>query len=205
MAVFLATHDPQRNRSTTPSASRGGQHRSRTHAAPSGSRSALTPNMLSGHRAAPSSPSSNDRGAAGIAARQRLQVACSGRSWSRCSRSTPRRPRAPRPNPHPQINHCGVRARRAVEGTHTAQHARCGQERAQPARLVVPVCMRHELAPQPRAQERPHLPGEAGARGAHERAPARRAAPPREARERGQVWAQCWRQCLRERGGQAVE
>ena len=32
---------------------------------------------------------------------------------------------------------------------------------AQPARLVVPIRMRHKLVPQPRAQVRPHLPGEA--------------------------------------------
>ena len=38
---------------------------------------------------------------AGIAARHRWHVACSGRSWSRCSRSrSPRRPRAP-PDPTP--------------------------------------------------------------------------------------------------------
>merc|ERR1712025_1432813 len=78
-----------------------------------------------------------------------------------------------------------VRARRAVEGAHAAQHARRGRERAQPARLVVPVRVRHELVPQRRAQVRPHLPGEAGAGGAHERAPALRGAPPRETRERG--------------------
>ena len=43
----------------------------------------------------------------------------------------------PRPGPSvPQIDQRPVRARRAVEGAHAAQHARRGGERAQPARLV---------------------------------------------------------------------
>ena len=42
-----------------------------------------------------------------------------------------------RPSPSvPQIDQRPVRARRAVEGAHAAQHARRGGERAQPARLV---------------------------------------------------------------------
>ena len=45
-----------------------------------------------------------------------------------------------------------TRAPCAVEGAHAAQHARRGRERAQPARLVVLVRVRHELAPQRRAQ-----------------------------------------------------
>ena len=68
-----------------------------------------------------------------------------------------------RPSPSvPQIDQRPVRARRAVEGRpHAAQHAPTrGRERAQPARLVVPVRVRHELAPQRRAQVRPHLPGD---------------------------------------------
>ncbi len=166
--------------------------KARTHAGPCAVL-AHTPNR-SWHSAAPSSPSSHDRGAAGLAARHRWHVACSGRSWSRCSRSSaaptsrsarPPLPTRPSPSPVPQIDQGPVRARRAVEGAHAAQHARRGRERAQPARLVVPVRVRHELAPQRRAQVRPHLPGEAGARRAHERAPALRGAPPREARERG--------------------
>ena len=90
-----------------------------------------------------------------------------------------------RPSSRPQIDQRRVSARRAVEGAHAAQHARFGRERAQLARLVVPIRMLDKLVPQLRAQVRPHLPGEAGARGAHERAPALRAAPLREARERG--------------------
>ena len=51
-------------------------------------------------------------------------------------------PRSPvptdsRPNPHPQIDQRRVRAQRAVEGTHAAQHARCGRKRAQPARRAL--------------------------------------------------------------------
>jgi len=90
-----------------PSASRGGPHRKRTHA---GLCAALahTPNR-SWHSAAPSSPSSHDRGAAGIAARHRWHVACSGRSWSRCSRSSAAptsrsaRPHSPVPAPVPSL------------------------------------------------------------------------------------------------------
>ena len=91
------------NCSTTPSASRGGPHRKRTHAGPCAAL-AHTPNR-SWHSAAPSSPSSHDRGAAGIAARHRWHVACSGRSWSRCSRSSAAptsrsaRPHSPVPAP----------------------------------------------------------------------------------------------------------
>ena len=58
-----------------------------------------------------------------------------------------RRPHSPVLAPCPQIDQRPVRARRAVEGAHAAQHARRGRERAQPARLVVPVRVRHELAP----------------------------------------------------------
>ena len=61
------------------------------------------------------------------------------------------RPSPPVPCPRPQIDQRPVRARRAVEGAHAAQHARRGRERAQPARLVVPARVRHELALQPRA------------------------------------------------------
>ena len=185
------------------SASRGGPHRNRTHASPCASL-AHTPNK-SWHSAAPSSPSSHDRGAPheGSAARHRWHVSCSGRSWSRCSRSSasptsrsvltlpaPAPAPAPIPSPSarhsPQIDRRRVRARRAVEGAHAAQHARCGRERAQPARLVVSIRMLHKLVPQLRAQVRPHLPGEARARGAHKCTPALRGgAPPRETRERG--------------------
>jgi hypothetical protein len=94
-----------------------------------------------------------------------------------------------RPSSRPQIDRCRVSARHAVEGAHAAQHPRFGRERAQPARLIVPIRMFDKLVPQLRAQVRPHLPGEAGARGAQECAPARRAAPPREARKRGEVAA----------------
>ena len=80
-----STRGPQ-TAAPTPSASRGGPHRNRTHAAPCAAL-AHTPNR-SWHSAAPSSPSSHDRGAAGIAARHRWHVACSGRSWSKCSRSS---------------------------------------------------------------------------------------------------------------------
>ena len=81
-----------------------------------------------------------------------------------------------RPSSRPQIDQRRVSARRAVEGAHAAQHARFGRERAQLARLVVPIRMLDKLAPQLRAQVRPHLPAEAGAQGAHERAPALRGA-----------------------------
>ena len=98
---------------------------------------------------------------------------------------TLRRPHSPVPVPRPQIDQrpCAHGAPSRAPTQRSTPDA--GRERAQPARLVVPVRVRHELAPQRRAQVRPHLPGEAGARGAHERAPALRAAPPREARERG--------------------
>ena len=98
-------------------------------------------------------------------------------------------PRISAPQSPPQIDQRRVRARRAVEGAHAAQHARCRRKRAQPACLVMMIHMLYKFVPQLRAQVRPHLPGEAGARGAHECAPARRAAPPREARKRGEVAA----------------
>ena len=78
----------------------------------------------------------------------------------------------------------GSGARRAVEGAHAATHARFTNARSQPT-LVVSICMLHKLVPQLRAQVRPHLPGEARARGAHKRAPALRCASPHEPRERG--------------------
>ena len=95
---------------------------------------------------------------------------------------TLRRPHSPVPFPRPHRSTSAVRRRGRPR---SAARPTRGRERAQPARLVVPVRVRHELAPQRRAQVRPHLPGEAGARSAHERAPALRASPPREARERG--------------------
>jgi hypothetical protein len=62
--------------------------------------------------------------------------------------------------------------------------------RSQPALYSDDVHMLHKFVPRLRAQVRPHLPGEARARGAHKRAPALRRAPPREARERvGEVAA----------------
>ena len=88
------------NRSTTPSASRGGPHRNRTHAAPCAAALAHTPNR-SWHSAAPSSPSSHDRGARRITARQRRHVACSGRSWSRCNCSSALPTSHSRPTPVP--------------------------------------------------------------------------------------------------------
>ena len=71
----------------------------------------------------------------------------------------------------------GSGARRAVEGAHAATHARFTNARSQPT-LVVPICMLHKLVPQLRAQVRPHLPGEARARGAHKGTPVERCAPP---------------------------
>ena len=65
--------------------------------------------------------------------------------------------------------------------------------------------MLDKLVPQLRAQVRPHLPGEAESLGAHERDPARRAAPPREAHERGRGGRGGRRRCSRARGGQAAE
>ena len=62
-----------------------------------------------------------------------------------------------RPSSRPQIDQRRVSARRAVEGAHAAQHARFGRERAQLARLVVPIRMLDKLAPQLCAQVRPHL------------------------------------------------
>ena len=94
----------------------------------------------------------------------------------------------PTPCSRPQIDQHRVRAlRRAVEGAHKAQHASFGHTRAQPARLVKYSANSHH-APQtrptaPRVEVRPHLPGKARARGAHERAPVLRGAAPREARE----------------------
>ena len=70
-----------------------------------------------------------------------------------------------RTSSRPQIYQRCVHARRAVEGAHAAQHAQCGHKRAQPA-IVVPIHMLHKLVPQPRAQVRPHLLGEAGEPGA---------------------------------------
>ena len=169
------------NCSTTPSASRGGPHRNRTHAAPCAS---LTPTV-------PRRPVRRPT----TAAPRALPRATGDTSHAAASRGPgaaargPYRPRAPaplsRPSPRPQIDQRRVRARRAVEGVHAAQHARCRRKRAQPARLVVLIHMLHKFVPQLRAQVRPHLPGEARARGAHKRAPALRSAPPREARERG--------------------
>ena len=78
----------------------------------------------------------------------------------------------------------------------------CSQEKTKVFVLMSAARMLDKLAPQLRAQVRPHLRGEAGSRGAHERAPALRAAPPREAHERGRGGR---RRCSRVRGGQAVE
>ena len=133
---------------------------------------------------------------AGIAARHRWHVACSGRLVVQVQPLERRPDLALRPTPLPtrpspsvpQIDQRPVRARRAVEGAHAAQYARRGREmRAANACLGVPVRVRHGLAPPQRsAQVRPHLPGEAGARGrSRARSTTLRAAPPREARERG--------------------
>ena len=119
---------------------------------------------------------------AAIATPHRWHVACSGRSWtwSRCSRSRVV------PTSHSRLTPVPAPALRSTSaaGAHAAQRARCGRKRAQPARLVVPIRMRHKLVPQPRAQVRPHLPREARA-SAHKRAPALRGA---------RAWARCWRQ-----------
>ena len=91
---------------------------------------AHTPNR-SWHSAAPSNPSSHDRGAAGMAMHLQRAAAGSSRSWSRCSRSSAAptsrsaRPHSPVPasdRPAPR-----VRARRAVKGANAAQHARRSQ------------------------------------------------------------------------------
>ena len=102
------------NCSTTPSASRGGPHRKRTHAGPCAAL-AHTPNR-SWHSAAPSNPSSHDRGAAGMAMHLQRAAAGNSRSWSRqplerradlALRPSP----LPRPSPPvPQIDHSARRA-----------------------------------------------------------------------------------------------
>jgi hypothetical protein len=68
----------------------------------------------------------HDRGAAGIAARHRWHVACSGRSWSKCSRSSAApTPRSAVPTPPSHFPALTDRpAPCAVEGAHAAQHAR---------------------------------------------------------------------------------
>ena len=81
-----------------------------------------------------------------------------------------------------QIHRRRVRARRAVERAHAAQHAGRGHKCPKPGRLVVRVCMRHKVVPQRRTQVRPHLPREAGRWRAYEGAPTLRGAPLREAR-----------------------
>jgi hypothetical protein len=111
-----------------------------------------------------------------------------------------------RPSPRPQIEQRRVRARRAVEGVHAAQHARCRRKRAQPASYSDDSHAPQIRPTQLRAQVRPHLPGEARPRGAHKRAPA--CAAQRAAARGARAWARwprCWRRFLRERGGQAVE
>ena len=115
--------------------------------------------------------------------------------WSRCNclSALPTSRSIFNPVPVPALRSTSVSARRAVEGAHAAHHARFGRERAQLARLVVPIRMLDKLAPQLRAQVRPHLPAEAGAQGAHERAPALRgSAAPRGAR----AWARWPRRCM---------
>ena len=74
---------------------------------------------------------------------------CSGRWWSRCSRSSalPTSRSSPTPVPAPALR--STSARRTVEGAHAAQHAR----------LAV-INMLHKLIPQLCAQVRPHLSGE---------------------------------------------
>ena len=103
----ITTGDSTTNCSTTSSASRGGPHRNRTHAAHDAAPCASpthTSNKL-WHIAAPSSPMSHDRGAAGIAARQRWHVACRGRSWSRCNclSALPTSRSLPNPVPAPAL------------------------------------------------------------------------------------------------------
>ena len=127
----------------------------------------------------------------------------------------PCRPRAPsplpsqspsRPSPRPQIYQHRVRARRAVEGAHAAQHARCGHKRAQPARLVVCqfTCSTNSShSPAPRCGRICRA-----RRGSQGRSQARSSAARRAAVRGVRAWARwprCWRMCSRERGGQAVE
>jgi hypothetical protein len=170
------------------SASRGGPHRNRSHAAPCAALT-HTPNR-SWHSAAPSSPSSHDCGAAGIAARlHRWHVACSGRSWSRCSRSsaapTSRSP-VPTPVPTPTLRSTSAASpsaptHRTVEGTHAAQHAPDAASASCSAGLHAPRT--RPTAPCPAAATSTGARREPGAL-TSARAWAR--------------WARCWwRRCLR--------
>ena len=83
----------------------------------------------------------------------------------------PCRPRVPSPLPYQlppsDIYQRCVHARRAVEGSpRSAARPMRAQTRAASPPCSVPVHMLHKLVPQPRAQVRPHLPGEAGEPGA---------------------------------------
>ena len=124
------------NCSATPSASRGGPHRKRTHAAPC---AALAHTPQTGRGTAPRRPFRRPT----TAAPRALPRATGGTLHAAAARGPGVQPlehRADlalrRPSPRPQIDQHRVRARRAVEGAHAAQHARRGGERAQPARLV---------------------------------------------------------------------
>eukprot|EP00964_Phaeocystis_antarctica_P012335 scaffold6811_cov55-Phaeocystis_antarctica.AAC.1 len=72
-----------------------------------------------------------------------------------------------RTSSRPQIYQRCVHARRAVEGSpRSAARPMRAQTRAASPPCSVPVHMLHKLVPQPRAQVRPHLLGEAGEPGA---------------------------------------
>ena len=162
---------------TAPEAhTRGAVRRARAH----------TPNR-SWHSAAPSIPSSHDRGAARIAARHRWHVACSGRSWSRCSRSSAA-PTSRSAVPAPTLKSTSTACAHGAPSRAPTQ--RSTPDAGVNARSQRALYSAGSHAP----QTRPRAPcpgaaasaaGEAGTRGAYAHAPALRGAPPRKARERG--------------------
>ena len=152
-----------------PSASRGGPHRKTIHTPPPAPRSRTPQKQIAAQRRAVQPIVPHDRGAAGIAAHRwhgAMQHECSGHSWSRCSRSSAAptsRPAVPAPALRSTSAACahGAPSRAPTQRSTPDAGANARSQRA----VVVPVRMRHELAPHSHAPRWPHLPGRGGSQG----------------------------------------